>query len=86
MDLLERAAAGLGEEPSQLRVGVLGGLSRALLMRGEHARGAAVREEAIAMARKLGDRAALAAVLAASYWSRETNPPGRGARGAHGGP
>ncbi|MDA0165996.1 AAA family ATPase [Solirubrobacter ginsenosidimutans] len=77
VDLLERAAAGLGEEPSQLRVGVLGGLSRALLIRGEHLRGAAVREEAIAMARQLGDRAALATVLAASYWSRETNPPGR---------
>jgi DNA-binding CsgD family transcriptional regulator/tetratricopeptide (TPR) repeat protein len=77
VDLLERAVAALGEEPSQLRVGALGGLARALLIRGEHARGAAVREEAIAMARRLGDRAALATVLAGSFWARDTTSPER---------
>ncbi len=72
--LLERAAAELDPEPSQLRVGVLGGLARALLIRGEHARGATVRAEAEAMARVLGDRAALANVLAGSYWARGMLP------------
>ena len=72
--LLERAAAELDPEPSQLRVGVLGGLARALLIRGEHARGAAVRAEAEAMARVLGDRAALANVLVGSYWARGMLP------------
>jgi DNA-binding CsgD family transcriptional regulator len=72
VELLERAAAALGEEPSELRVGVLGGLSRALLLRGERSRGGAVREQAIAMARSLGADAALAKVLAMSGWARAT--------------
>jgi DNA-binding CsgD family transcriptional regulator len=72
VDLLERAAAALGDEPSQLRVGVLGGLARALEIRGELARGAVARTEAIAMARRLGDGAALARVLVGSYWERGT--------------
>jgi DNA-binding CsgD family transcriptional regulator len=72
VDLLERAAAALGDAPSQLRVGVLAGLARALQIRGEHARGGAVRADAVAMARALGDRATLASVLVGSYWSRET--------------
>jgi DNA-binding CsgD family transcriptional regulator/tetratricopeptide (TPR) repeat protein len=75
VDLLEEAAAALGEEPSELRVGVLGGLARALEIRGVHERGAAVRQEAVAMARALGDRAALANVLVGSYWSRNTTSP-----------
>ena len=72
IELLERAAAALGEKPSELRVGVLGGLSRALLLRGEHERGGAVRAQAIAMARELGADAALAKVLVASHWARAT--------------
>jgi DNA-binding CsgD family transcriptional regulator len=72
VELLENAAAALGEEASQLRVGVLGGLARALAIRGEHERGAVVRSRAIAMARELGDRAALARVLVGSYWARGT--------------
>ena len=72
VELLERAAVALGEEPSELRVGVLGGLARALLLRGEHARGGAVRAQAIAMARELGADAALAKVLVASNWARAT--------------
>jgi DNA-binding CsgD family transcriptional regulator/tetratricopeptide (TPR) repeat protein len=75
VELLDRAAAALPEEPSQLRVGVLGGLARALQIRGEHSRGAAVRTEAVAMARAIGDRAALATVLAGSFWSRGTSSP-----------
>jgi DNA-binding CsgD family transcriptional regulator len=75
VDLLERAAVALGDDPSQLRVGVLGGLARALEIRGSHARGAAAREDAIAMARRLGDRRALARVLVGSYWDHETRPP-----------
>ena len=76
VDLLERAAAALGDEPSQLRVGVLGGLARALEMRGAHARGAAARADAIAMARAIGDRAALARVLVGSFWELATLAPG----------
>ena len=70
--LLERAAVALGDEPSQLRVGVLGGLARALEIRGRHERGAQVRDDAVAMARELGDRHALARVLVGSYWDRGT--------------
>ncbi len=70
--LLERAAVALGDEPSQLRVGVLGGLARTLEIRGRHARGAQVRDDAVAMARQLGDRHGLARVLVGSYWDRGT--------------
>ncbi|HWM07996.1 MAG TPA: AAA family ATPase [Solirubrobacteraceae bacterium] len=77
VDLLERAADALGPEPSQLRVGVLGGLARALEIRGQHARGASARGDAVAMARELGDRAALARVLVGSYWERGTRSPGQ---------
>ena len=72
VELLERAAVALGDEPSQLRVGVLGGLARALEIRGRHARGAQVRDDAVAMARQLGDSHALARVLVGSYWDRGT--------------
>jgi DNA-binding CsgD family transcriptional regulator/tetratricopeptide (TPR) repeat protein len=75
VELLEQAAVALGDEPSQLRVGVLGGLARALQIRGQHERGDLVRAEAVAMARALGDRAALARVLVGSYWSREVRSP-----------
>ena len=72
--LLERAAASLADEPSELRVGVLAGLARALSIRGSHARGAAMREAAIAMAREVGDPTALAQVLVGSYWGRAVTP------------
>ncbi len=70
--LLERAAVALGDEPSQLRVGVLGGLARSLEIRGRHERGARVRDDAVTMARRLGDRHGLARVLVGSYWDRGT--------------
>ncbi len=73
VELLEEAAAALGVERSELRVGVLGGLARALDFQGDHARGAAVRTSAIEMARELEDRTGLASVLMRSYWSRGTS-------------
>jgi len=69
-DLLEEASAALGEERSELRVGLLSGLARALDMRGEHERAAEVRRTAIGLARRLNDRTGLATVLMRSYWSR----------------
>ncbi len=68
--LLEEAAAALGEEPRELRVGLLSGLTRALDMQGWHERARVVRADAIALARKLDDRSGLATVLMRSYWSR----------------
>jgi DNA-binding CsgD family transcriptional regulator/tetratricopeptide (TPR) repeat protein len=73
VELLEEAAAALGDESSELRVGLLGGLARALDFQGERERGAIVRTNAVAMARRLGDRTGLATTLARSYWSRGTS-------------
>jgi DNA-binding CsgD family transcriptional regulator/tetratricopeptide (TPR) repeat protein len=70
LDLLEEAAAALGDESSELRVGLLAGLARALDFQGERERGAVVRTSAIEMARRLDDRIGLARVLMRSYWSR----------------
>ena len=73
-ELLEEAAAALGAEDSEARVGLLSGLARALDFQGHRARGALVRTQAIAMARRLGGRRGLAAVLTRAYWSRGTTP------------
>ena len=70
VELLEEASTALGEERSELRVGLLGGLARALDFQGDHVLGAAVRTEAVTMARDLDDRTGLATVLMRSYWSR----------------
>ena len=75
-DLLEEAAAALGEESSELRVGLLGGLARALDFKGEHERAAVVRANTVAMARSLGDQSGLATVLTRCYWSRGTTSLG----------
>ncbi len=75
VELLEEAAAALGDESPELRVGILGGLARALDFQGRHERGAVVRTSAIAMARVLDDRLGLASVLARAYWSRGTTSP-----------
>jgi predicted ATPase len=72
LELLESAAAALGEGASRLRVELLAGLARALDYQGDHERGAVVRTQAIDMARQLGDRVGLAMLLARSYWSRGT--------------
>jgi DNA-binding CsgD family transcriptional regulator/tetratricopeptide (TPR) repeat protein len=70
VELLEEAATAFGDESSALRVGLLGGLARALDFLGEHERGAIVRTSAIDMARRLRAGDALATVLMRSYWSR----------------
>jgi DNA-binding CsgD family transcriptional regulator/tetratricopeptide (TPR) repeat protein len=72
-ELLEEAAAALGDESSELRVGLLSGLARALDYQGDHERGAIVRTNAVAMARQLDDRTGLARTLVRSYWSRGTS-------------
>jgi DNA-binding CsgD family transcriptional regulator/tetratricopeptide (TPR) repeat protein len=69
-ELLEEAASMLGDESSELRVGLLGGLARALDFQGAHERAAIVRINAVAMARRLHDRTGLATTLMRSYWSR----------------
>ena len=74
VELLEEAAAALGEEDSELRVGLLSGLARALDFQGRRERGAIVRTSAIEMARRLDDRPGLATVLMRAYWSRGTTP------------
>jgi DNA-binding CsgD family transcriptional regulator len=70
VELLEEAAAALGSGDSKLRALVLGGLARALDLRGEWERAALARDESIAMSRRRNDRHALATTLAAAYWSR----------------
>ena len=71
-ELLEKAATALGDGSSELRVGLLAGLARSLDFRGDHERGAIVRTNAIAMARRLEDHTGLATVLMRAYWSRGT--------------
>ena len=74
VELLEEAVAELGRGDSELRVGLLAGLARALDFQGEHERGLIVRDNAIAMARRLPDRVGLARVLVGSYWSLGATP------------
>jgi len=74
VDLLEEATAALGDEESELRAELLGGLARALDLQGQHERGAIVRASAIELARRVGDRTGLATVLSRSYWSRGVTP------------
>jgi DNA-binding CsgD family transcriptional regulator/tetratricopeptide (TPR) repeat protein len=74
VELLEEAAAALGDQESELRVGLLSGLARALDIQGRQQRGAIVRQNAIELARRLDDRVGLATVLVRSYWSRRTSP------------
>jgi DNA-binding CsgD family transcriptional regulator/tetratricopeptide (TPR) repeat protein len=70
VELLEEASRALGDGDSELRVMLLAGLGRAHSFLGDHAASDAVRERAIAMARRLDDRRGLATVLMRSYWSR----------------
>jgi DNA-binding CsgD family transcriptional regulator/tetratricopeptide (TPR) repeat protein len=69
VELLEEAAAALGDDESELRVGLLAGLARALDFQGDYERGVVVRASAVLMARQLQDRVGLATVLMRSYWS-----------------
>jgi DNA-binding CsgD family transcriptional regulator/tetratricopeptide (TPR) repeat protein len=74
VELLEEATMALGEADSELRMGLLGALARALDMRGQQERAAIVRSNAVELARRLGDRLGLATMLVRSYWSRGTTP------------
>ncbi len=74
LELLEEASGALSEQDSSLRVRLLGGLSRALDFQGDRVRGVEVRDRAIAMARRLGDRPGLATVLIRAYWARGALP------------
>ena len=71
--LLTEASARLDPRDSSLRVMVVSGTARALAFHGEHERSAAARHEAVAMARRLGDRTALAKVTMRAYWARGTS-------------
>jgi class 3 adenylate cyclase len=71
--LLEEALEALGKEDSVLRVRVLGGLARALSFAGAPERAEVVGQQAIDMARRLGDPAVLVFALKAqqdSLWGR----------------
>ena len=70
--LLEEALLALSDEDSTLRVGLLSGLARTLEFEGASEQGKVVREEAIAMARRIDDRHGLATVLMRAYWARST--------------
>jgi tetratricopeptide (TPR) repeat protein len=64
VDLLEEALGALGPEPSPLRAWVLARLSVALSFMDGETRRLALSEEAVAMARQVGDQAALGYALA----------------------
>jgi DNA-binding CsgD family transcriptional regulator len=70
VDRLEEAAAALDQDDSELRALVLGGLARALELRGESSRAAEARDASVAMSRRRGDRRTLGTTLATSYWAR----------------
>jgi DNA-binding CsgD family transcriptional regulator len=77
IDLLEDAAARLGEADGPLLVMVLAGLSRALARVGLHERAAAMRAHAVEMARRLGEPRPLAAVLSGAFWHLAISGPQR---------
>jgi len=76
LQLLEEAGAALEAGDSELRVHVLAALGRALAFAGRPSECAVVRDEAIAMARRIEDRQGLALVLSRSYWLRGPTPFG----------
>ncbi|MFL5897432.1 MAG: helix-turn-helix transcriptional regulator [Solirubrobacterales bacterium] len=75
--MLEEALAAVDEAEGgheELRIGLLAGLARAVGLQGDAERGALVRDNAIALAREIGDRRGLAKVLVGSYWARGATP------------
>ncbi len=74
IELLEEALTTVDDSSDELRIGLLAGLSRALDFAGDRERGALVRDNAIALARRNEDRTGLAKVLVGSYWARGTTP------------
>ena len=69
-ELLEEASDTFSPTDSLLRVRVLAGLARALEFQGASDRAEVVREQAIAMARRVGDKHGLATALMGVYWGR----------------
>ena len=65
--LLARALEALEEEDSTLKARVLGSLARALVFTGAFEEATVVEKQAVEMARRLGDPAALAATLKARF-------------------
>jgi DNA-binding CsgD family transcriptional regulator/tetratricopeptide (TPR) repeat protein len=74
LELLTEASTRLDERDSDLRVMVLSGLARACAFVGRHERSGELRRAAIAMARRLDDRPALATVLMRAYWAKGNTP------------
>jgi DNA-binding CsgD family transcriptional regulator/tetratricopeptide (TPR) repeat protein len=74
LELLEEAGEALEAGDSKLRVRVLGALGRALAFAGRPEESALVRDEAVTMAARIGDRQGLALVLSRSYWLRGPTP------------
>jgi DNA-binding NarL/FixJ family response regulator len=68
--LLRDALAGVGEQDSVLRAQVLSSLTRALIFSGALDEAMRIHEQAVAMARRLGDPATLAAALRAVVTAR----------------
>jgi DNA-binding CsgD family transcriptional regulator len=77
VELLQEASRAVANGDSELRVMLLAGLARGQAIRGDYAAGVDAEEKAIAMARRLGDRRGLAAMLTRSYWSRGDADRGR---------
>ncbi|MFZ0088742.1 MAG: AAA family ATPase [Solirubrobacteraceae bacterium] len=77
VELLQEASAAVPGGDSELRVKLLAGRSRALAFRGHFAESTVAEQEAIAMARRIGDQRGLAIVLMRSYWSRAERNLGR---------
>jgi DNA-binding CsgD family transcriptional regulator/tetratricopeptide (TPR) repeat protein len=71
-ELLQEASAALARSDSTLRVGLLASLARALEYEGDSDQAARARADAIAMARRIGDRPGLTTALMGSYWARAT--------------
>jgi DNA-binding CsgD family transcriptional regulator/tetratricopeptide (TPR) repeat protein len=74
VELLEEALTAVDDSSEELQIGLLAGLARALELGGDRERGALVRENAVALARRHEDRAGLAKLLVRSYWARGTTP------------
>ena len=70
LELLTEAADMQGDEDSGRRVMVLSGQARACAFLGDQVRSARLRQDSIDMARRVGDRHALATVLMRAYWAR----------------
>jgi DNA-binding CsgD family transcriptional regulator/tetratricopeptide (TPR) repeat protein len=68
--LLDEAAATFRGEDTVLHVELLSGLGRTLDFEGDSTRAKVARDEAIAIARRMGYRRTLATVLMRAYWAR----------------